>query len=291
MELRDQCVYCHTNKINGKKYIGRTNNTKRRWRGGGIEYKPDKNGNENVAFWNAIQKYGWDNFEHEVLISNLTLDESKEIEKYYIKYYQTFIGFYKNKKDRKGYNSTLGGEGTKGLCGKLHPNYGKKMTPERIDFFKTHNSRAINEFLLDGTFVKKWDKEKDVVDNFGIDYKSLWEVLHGKRKTRCNRVFRYLNDDFDKYNVEHLNMAKENHPMYGRNHTEYSKRAISLNRRGKATGSNNHMSKCTICDENIFQTIKECAEYLQIPYPTLQCWLNGRSSMPEVYRQRGLRIV
>ena len=48
------CVYVHTNKFNGKKYVGITSmNPKDRW----------KNGNgysNNSYFTNAIRKYGWE---------------------------------------------------------------------------------------------------------------------------------------------------------------------------------------------------------------------------------------
>lgn len=127
------CVYCHKNKVNGKRYIGITSqeNPNNRWKNG-YGYRPDKGQNQNVAFWNAIQKYGWDNFEHIILIDNLTENQAKEMEKYYIEYYQTFIGFFERKEDRKGYNSTLGGDGTCGICGELHHNYGKPLTEEHI---------------------------------------------------------------------------------------------------------------------------------------------------------------
>ena len=102
MEDKKWCVYCHTNKINGKRYIGITSekNPKNRWKNG-YGYKPDKQNNQNVAFWNAIQKYGWGNFEHEVLKDDLMENQAKELEKYYIEKYKTFIGFFKYRKDRK----------------------------------------------------------------------------------------------------------------------------------------------------------------------------------------------
>lgn len=55
-------IYMHTNKINNKKYIGQIKqNPERRWREGGKGYV------DSPKFWNAIQKYGWDNFEHEII--------------------------------------------------------------------------------------------------------------------------------------------------------------------------------------------------------------------------------
>ena len=61
-------VYMHINKINDKKYIGITSySLKERWRNG--------NGyGENTPFGQAIKKYGWNNFEHKILYSDLTLE-------------------------------------------------------------------------------------------------------------------------------------------------------------------------------------------------------------------------
>lgn len=76
LEEKTYCVYMHENKINHKKYIGMTGqDPELRWRKG-ANYK------ESVAFWKAIQKYGWDGFDHIILVSGLTREEAcdKEIE-------------------------------------------------------------------------------------------------------------------------------------------------------------------------------------------------------------------
>lgn len=91
-------VYCHINKINNKMYIGMTKqNPSNRWGKNGNKYKSSK------YFYSAIQKYGWDNFEHIILFENLTEFEAcnKEIE-LILKYNTTNREF--------GYNSTFGGE-------------------------------------------------------------------------------------------------------------------------------------------------------------------------------------
>ena len=69
-------VYCHTNKINNKKYIGQTCRS--------LEIRSGKNGHQYHActyFGNAIQKYGWDNFEHEILFEDLSKESADRIEK------------------------------------------------------------------------------------------------------------------------------------------------------------------------------------------------------------------
>lgn len=51
-------VYVHVNKINGKMYVGITSQTvEQRWRQG-------KGYKHCVFFYRAIEKYGWDGFEH-----------------------------------------------------------------------------------------------------------------------------------------------------------------------------------------------------------------------------------
>ena len=98
-------IYRHINKINGKCYVGLTRETKNpnlRWgRYGGGYHQPGQK-----KFWRAIQKYGWDNFEHEILEENIPTSElANEREKYWIAYFDSF---------RNGYNATTGGCGATG---------------------------------------------------------------------------------------------------------------------------------------------------------------------------------
>ena len=96
--MNNNCVYCHTNKINDKRYIGITQNKpNRRWQNG-YGYK-----DRNSHFYNAIKKYGWENFEHIILEENLTRKEASEKEKYYIRLYNT-------NNENYGYNITSGGD-------------------------------------------------------------------------------------------------------------------------------------------------------------------------------------
>ena len=99
-------VYMHVNKINQKKYIGLTSKTpSERWGKNGSGYKYNKQ----PAFNRAIEKYGWDNFEHIILFEGLSEDEAckKEIE---------YIEKYKTQDPEFGYNIQPGGQlGNQGL--------------------------------------------------------------------------------------------------------------------------------------------------------------------------------
>ena len=88
-------VYKHTSPSN-KIYIGITQqNPEKRWQcGAGYS--------GNIHFINAIKKYGWKNFTHEILFSGLTEEEAKakEIE---------LIAYYDSTDVNKGYNISPGG--------------------------------------------------------------------------------------------------------------------------------------------------------------------------------------
>ena len=68
--MKTFCIYCHTNKINGKKYIGQTHDYQKRCQ--------PSNYKGCTKFYYAILKYGWENFSHEILEQNLTLKEANE---------------------------------------------------------------------------------------------------------------------------------------------------------------------------------------------------------------------
>jgi len=88
------CVYKHTSP-SGKSYIGQTKNLYKR----NIEHKSNRT--KCSAFALAIKKYGWDNFTHEILIENISVDEANDWEKFYI--------FIHNTLAPHGYNLTTGG--------------------------------------------------------------------------------------------------------------------------------------------------------------------------------------
>lgn len=94
-EENNYTVYIHKNKLNNKVYIGITKRKpKYRWNNGKGYY--------NQMFKNAIDKYGWDNFEHIILFENLSQKEAelKEIE---------LINYYKSNQRKFGYNIANGG--------------------------------------------------------------------------------------------------------------------------------------------------------------------------------------
>lgn len=95
MEDKKWTIYKHTSP-SGKSYIGLTSkDPEKRWLEG-AGYNPK------TKFGKAIIKYGWHNFTHEILETEIdTLAVAQEREKYYIKFFDSF---------KNGYNSTEGGD-------------------------------------------------------------------------------------------------------------------------------------------------------------------------------------
>lgn len=132
-------VYMHTNKINNKKYIGITGQQKywTRWGTNGNGYKTQ-------MFGKAIKKYGWENFNHEILGTVTTQDQAFELERFYIQKYQT--------NDNKfGYNVTAGGETT----------YGVYNLPSM--------SVPVCQYDLEGNFIAEFPSIKEAERVTGID--------------------------------------------------------------------------------------------------------------------------
>ena len=85
-------IYCFTNKINQKKYIGQTINPEQRYNAHKSNYKNIKNKEYNSLLHRAFRKYGFNNFTYEVLVKNIDdINILNKLEIYYIKHFNTKI--------------------------------------------------------------------------------------------------------------------------------------------------------------------------------------------------------
>lgn len=222
-DAKKWCVYCHTNKINEKKYFGITSrNLKNRWKNG--------NGYRNqIAFWLAIKKYGWNGFIHEVVIDNLTEKEAKEKEIELIALYKTNCRRYYN--PAYGYNMTDGGDGTSGRP--LTEETRKKISKSLAGREMTEESRKKMSESKKGISFAEEHRRKIGASQLG---KKLSEET--KKKISESRLRKYTGEDNPNYGNHKL--AGENNPMYGKQHTAETRQKISKKVKGKMQGEKNY---------------------------------------------------
>lgn len=187
------CVYIHINKINGKMYVGITGrNPLLRWNYNGTGYIHCS------KFWNAIQKYGWNNFDHIIFANSLTKDEAANMEKILIAKLNTI---------ENGYNINEGGDACKHNPETIEKirkaNVGKtvsKETREKIrnarskqtismesiekSAAKNRGKRRSDEFKNLSKEIKRQFMKKVFVIETGTVYESICEAA---RKLNVNK--------------------------------------------------------------------------------------------------------
>lgn len=146
------CVYMHTNQINNKRYVGITNQKPSyRWRTDGSGYK-------HQMFGRAIDKYGWENFSHELLAIDVSKEEACKFE-------QKYIEKYKTTNPKFGYNLSLGGEA--GAFG----------------VYNRGASRPVYQYDLQGNYIKEWPSMDEVERQLGILSSNVQACTVGKTKS------------------------------------------------------------------------------------------------------------
>jgi group I intron endonuclease len=120
-------IYKATNKVNGKCYVGQTTKTLNERMISHLSSARNNVNGTSIIFHNALNKYGFNNFEWEILEVLETEDRMvlDEREKFYIKECGTF--------SRNGYNMSEGGYGNGGLLGERNGMYGRKHTEESLN--------------------------------------------------------------------------------------------------------------------------------------------------------------
>jgi group I intron endonuclease len=200
-------VYMHENKIDGKKYIGIT--SKRpdvRWGKNGERYKNSSDSH----FWNAIKKYGWNNFKHEILFEELNFSDAlkKEFE----------VSKKFNTTNRKfGYNNTVGRGGNFNISeesrkrysdattGEKNPMYGKKHSRESVIKMTKANiknakygkdnpaSKAVKGINIENGSEIVFESANQAAKHFNLfNNGHIIECCRGKRKSCSGYTWQYI---------------------------------------------------------------------------------------------------
>lgn len=148
-------VYAHINKINNKVYVGQTSlKPETRWGNNGSNY------NKQTIFSHAIEKYGWDNFEHIILERNIPTDKIVDRENYWINYYHSLDPKY-------GYNMVEAGYKPK-----------KSINYKKIDYKKSWDEKRKKQ--ASENMKKRWRENTDYTNKMRANAKELLDRVRKK---------------------------------------------------------------------------------------------------------------
>ena len=173
-------VYVHTSPSN-KVYVGITKDIKHRWRANGNGYKGS------TRIWYAIQKYGWDNFRHEIIANNLTKEEACDMEIELIKKYKSTDPAF-------GYNLESGGQ---------YP----ALAPESIEKLRQSQmghpvSDRVRDVLANYHKIpiicietkEVFNSAREASERMGLCYTSISKTARGKQASCGGYHFAVLSD-------------------------------------------------------------------------------------------------
>lgn len=269
--MADYKVYKHTlpKEISGKDndmfYIGITmQDIKKRWANG--------HGYKNTPyFYNAIQKYSWDSFQHEILFVNLTKEEAeqKEIE---------LIAYYKSNQRDYGYNISNGGE----CFGKHSEETKQKMKDNHADF-SGENHPMYDKHHSDETKLILSQKAKKRYEENEHPYKGKHHSNETKAALSIAAKERLSNP--------------ENNPFYNKHHTQETKSILSKKAKERfkdpTKNPNYGKTKKVICldDGVIYPSIKYVSEKFGLTMGALYTNCSGKTDRCGGRRFRYLDLV
>ena len=199
MKNRPYSLYRHLNLINGKKYIGITSKTpEERWHSG-YRHCP--------AMQRAINKYGWDSFEHSVLVTGLTREEAEKLE--------TELIAKLNTRTPAGYNVEPGGKLNKevpiGVREKISKTLrGRKASAEtKLKMSEARQGRKHSEIHLAriiATTAKSvicletqviYQSVSDAARAIGVSTGMISRACNGRQSTSKGYHWRYYMEDIN----------------------------------------------------------------------------------------------
>lgn len=230
-------VYVHINKINGKLYIGQTSEDNPENR-----YKNGKNYMRCPYFHNAILKYGWDNFEHIILVDDVTKEQADIIEKELIKKYKTTnprFGYNlmdggsngkHNKKsiekmklnhaDVSGKNNPMSNkhhsekskqkmsEHRPSYVGENNPNYGKECSKLAKEKSSEINSKPVLQMDDNKNVIKRWNSASEAGRELKISICDISRVCVNLRGTAGGFRWKFENETRDENEIKFVDKRK-----------------------------------------------------------------------------------
>lgn len=223
-EICQGWIYCIQNKINGKMYIGKTNNFEKRQQ---QHFNLRREGCPVLKA--ALRKYGANNFEMSSIVTFTAINKKvlntvlNYLETFYIKKYNTF---------GNGYNLTEGGEG---ICGYEHSAQTRaKMSKSAIGIIPSKETRQrmreaslrtqnwivsekpILQYDLDGNFIQEFKSISSAARYVGKNISNnISRALHHENAKAGGYMWKYKNGDIQrKINPYIIHLTLRGKPVY-----------------------------------------------------------------------------
>ena len=189
-------IYMVINLINNKKYIGQSKNIKKRFQSHHlVDYKNPNNCNYNTKFYQAIRKYGIENFQVEIL--QLCDEEDMDnLEIYYIKKFDTF---------KNGYNSTEGGQFWSPNVHSLEAELKRKETREKNKSLMSENhprAKLTNQQVWD---IRQRYIDGEPIKNIYQDFKELYPNQQTFNRIVLGKTYVSVGNIPNKEQIRHTN--------------------------------------------------------------------------------------
>jgi group I intron endonuclease len=204
-------IYCIENKVNGKKYIGRSIDIMQRFANHKSQLRLGKH--INIFLQRSWNKYGKDSFIFYIL-KQCSERESIEQEKIHIKKLNT--------RSPNGYNSTDGGEGA---------GSGMVVSEETRKKISKSNTGRVSPML--GTIMSNETKKK-------ISKSKIGTIITDEVKKKISDKLKGM---FEGIKNPMFGVRGKDHPFFGKTHSEESKGKMSDTKHKNGTKRNNSSSK------------------------------------------------
>lgn len=193
---------------NSKVYVGITSQTaESRWKNG--------NGYSQKKLYEAIKIFGWNNIEHEIFASNLTMQEASNMEKILI------TKVFHSNKEEYGYNIAEGGYNSSfynyrdiynlWMAGNTTVQIREKIgcslpiISEALNVYKVPmhdrkakgglaNSKEIFQYNLNGDFIRSFYSASEAARQLKISQGNISSCCRGKRKTASGYIWKYAEE-------------------------------------------------------------------------------------------------
>ena len=163
-------IYCITNKINGKKYIGCSIDIERRWH----QHKNMKQNKHTSALRNALIKYGIDNFDFHIIM-HCCKEWFAFWEKFYISNHNTVAP--------SGYNLTHGGDAKVIISDETRKKMSESHSGEKNGFYgKKHSNEFKDKQRKNKLGKSTWNKGKEHSEEHKENLRLAWI----RRRERMN---------------------------------------------------------------------------------------------------------